>query len=634
MKKTILLLLLSLLTIQSLEANNISSLLSNINNKNEMYHKTEVESAGTLILFSRKKMNRMQIHTLKDILVSLRFFNYREDTAGEPSMSPSGFSSITSSMFRLYIDNHELSSSIYGSSMLQFSNLNLGFADHIEIYEGGNAISFGNEPGLITIRIYSKDPNKEKISSISGFIDNRNSTTEEICHTDFSKKKSSLMYISLANINRKKEYYNTYSKDYNSKIFYMKYNLSKRDILNIGYFNQDKDTFMGVGNKHNIVNPNNDNRKHLFMEYQHKYKNNLNLSLSLDNIKNNLLFSDKSGIQVLNVPSFNKFNGKFTENIFKINMKKIFTLNKNKLLIGLQDIYKKYKINYMNMDKYSYNLPNEGPSSLNIFSVYMEDKYYINLYNLFIVSMKYDIYRNNYNNKNYSEESERLGYIHLFTNNISSKTFISKTYLYPGFGYTSTFPKWIYPNPNLSSEKYYNYIEELNYKNKRINSKIGVTFTTSKDNIYINSNNKFFNNKNFIKTLRYYLNTNYTINYLNNVEFEIYNTKFLTNKLNATSSMYGGYIRLINSIGKFDIFNEMIFKSSYTYAKTEFTQHNIKVNFGYNYNMGIKWKIKRNLILSLKGENIFNKASKSPVYGINTTNGIDQKLIIGMRYFF
>ena len=62
----------------NLQAEDISELLQKLNNTEELYHKTKIESAGLLILYTRDDLERMQTYKLKDVLKSLRFFTYKE----------------------------------------------------------------------------------------------------------------------------------------------------------------------------------------------------------------------------------------------------------------------------------------------------------------------------------------------------------------------------------------------------------------------------------------------------------------------------------------------------------------------------------------------------------------------------
>ena len=623
----------------NLQAEDLSGLLQELNDSNEMYHKTKVESAGTLILYTRDDMERMQINTLRDILRSLRFFTYKEGYVGEAALSPSGATSVVSSMFRLYIDDHEVSSPIYGSSMLQFADLHLGFADHVEIYEGGNAISFGNEPGLITIRIYSKNPAKEKGSTISAFGNSIGGGVGEVCYTQTidKKKQSLLVYAMSGKTDRKKVHNkgNTYSKDSTRDTFYTKYNFRDKGSIALGYFAKKKDAFVGVGMAHTPINPNNVDRKQLFVNLKYPLPHAFNLNLSLDTIQNRLLFSDKNKIRVVQNPKpFTYFDGKFDEMVLKSELKQNIKHKQGNFIWGLQGIYKSYDIKHMLMDGKNFTAQS-GPTDLKILSAYAQESFNINENNLLIGTMKLDNYSDDFNSGSHTESMARFGYIHLFSPTLSSKLFISKTYLYPGFAYTSTFPNIYFSNPSLGAEHYDNYVGELKYATKDNSASIGGTFTVSKDKILFDGNShKFINNNQKVKTARVYAKYKHFFTPLDRISAEIYNTYFIGDGIVKKSPMSGAYIRTIDTVGRFDIFNELIYRSSYVYPLPAFMGGPIKIKRGYDYNIGIKWNVNHAFTLSLKGENIFGKASKTPIYGLGGVDSLSRRVIVGVRYFF
>ena len=637
MKK--LLFFIAIIAFVNLQAEDLSLLLQKLDNKKELYHKTKVESAGLLIVYTKNDIEKMQIHTLKDILKSLRFFTYREGYVGETALSPSGESSVSSSMFRLYIDGHEVSSSVYGSSMLQFGELDLGFADHVEIYQGANAISFGNEPGLITIRIYSKDPKKEGGSTLALRGDSRGGFDSSILCTQTSDNSdhSLLVYALGGKIDRKKVNNGpiSYSKDSTHKTFYAKYNFKNRANLAIGYFAKKKDAFVGVGMAHTPMNPNNIEKKHAFINFNYSFPNALQLELSIDDAQHRLLLSDANKIRIVQSPTpFTYFDGKFSEDIFKSSVKQNIKHKQGNFIWGLQGIYKSYDIEHMQMDGVNFTSQG-GPTNLKIFSGYAEESFNIDQNNLLIGTLKIDNYSDNCNSGSNTEYIARAGYIHLFSPSLSSKIFIARTYLYPGFAYTGTFPKSYFSNPSLGAEYYDHYSTEFKYKTKSDTVKIGGFYVTIKDKIVLNpSTYAFVNSKQNIDTSYIYADYSHAFNALNSISAEIYTTYFMGDKRVKKSSMSGGYIRSINTIGKFDIFNEIIYRSSYTYPLPASIGGPIKIKAGFDYNMGIKWNVNHALTVSLKGENIFSKASQTPIYGLGGTDSFDKRVIAQVKYFF
>ena len=627
--------LLFLLSI--LQAQDISTLLQRLDDTKALYHKTKVESAGLVMVYSRFDLDRMQAYTLKDVLKSLRFFTYKEGYVGEPALSPSGGNSVVSSMFRLYIDNYEVSSAIYGSSMLQFAQMDLGFVDHIEIYEGGNAISFGNEPGLVTIRVYSKEAKRENGTSIATLADSRGTKEAKACYTKVIDAKSSLLaYFSGESIKREHVYQNSsdFSKDSKGQTFYLKYDFNDKDHIALGRFNQNRDAFVGVGMKHTPLKPNEIDRLSSFLNFSLSLPLSFKLNISFDKTSHRMLFSDKNRIFIVQNPKpFVYFDGEFSETVYKLELKNSFEHKNGNFKWGLQEIQKSYSIDHMLMGGNAFTNPS-GPSRLNITSVYGEESYNIDENNLLIATLKMDNYHDNYNSNNSIETIARLGYIHLFTPNFVFKTFLSKSYLYPGFAYTSSFPNIYLNNPDLKAEHYSFAIAELKYDMLKSSFKLNALYIQNSDPILFDHiSKKFINGDDNFDTFRFSVGYTYRFDLQNKIEAGFYSTHFFDD-VAEKSPTSGASFKILNSIGKFDIFNEIIYRNSYTYPLPAVLGGPIKIKKGFDYNAGVKWHINHAFTASFKGENILGKASKTPIFGLGGTDASDRRFMVQMEYFF
>ena len=620
-----------------LQAQDISKLLQKLDNTKALYHKTKVESAGLVIVYSRFDLDRMQAYTLKDVLKSLRFFTYREGYVSEPALSPSGGSSVVSSIFRLYIDNYEVSSAIYGSAMLQFAQMDLGFVDHIEIYEGGNAISFGNEPGLVTIRIYSKEAKRENGTTIATLLDNRGTKEAKVCYAKTIDAKSSfLAYLSGGNIKREHIYQNTsdFSKDSNRQSFYLKYNFKDKDYIALGRFKQNRDAFVGVGMRHTPLEPNETDRLSSFLNFSLSLPLSFKLNTSISKSSHRMLFSDKNGIFIVQNPKpFVHFDGKFSEILYKFELKNSFEHKNGNFKWGLQEIQKSYSIDHMLMDNSAFTNPS-GPSRLNITSAYGEESYNIDENNLLIATLKIDNYHDNYSSNSSTETIARLGYIHLFTPKFVFKTFLSKSYIYPGFAYTSSFPNIYLNNPNLKAEHYNFAIVEFKYDILKNSFELNAAYNRNSDPVLFDHVSKMFiNGDDNYDTLRFSVGYTYRFDLQNKIEAEFYSTHFFDDVVKKSPTS-GASFKILNSIGRFDIFNEIIYRNGYTYPLPSILGGPIEIKKGFDYNAGIKWHINHAFTVNFKGENILGKASKTPIFGLGATSAIDRRFMVQMEYFF
>jgi outer membrane receptor for monomeric catechols len=58
-----------------------------------------------------------------------------------------------------------------------------------------------------------------------------------------------------------------------------------------------------------------------------------------------------------------------------------------------------------------------------------------------------------------------------------------------------------------------------------------------------------------------------------------------------------------------------------------------KIDDGYDYSAGAIYRYSKNLDLKLKGENLFDKASKSNINGV-LTSAIERRAILTLEYTF
>ena len=134
--------LLFILNIGFLFASNIfDELLIDIELKNDLSQKTKKANNGIVTVITRSDLNMMNAKHLRDILKTTEIgYNISRYGLVDPNMK--GFSPFASSNIRVYIDNQEISSSLYGSGLTILGDIDLGFVDHIEIYTANPSFEF------------------------------------------------------------------------------------------------------------------------------------------------------------------------------------------------------------------------------------------------------------------------------------------------------------------------------------------------------------------------------------------------------------------------------------------------------------------------------------------------------------
>jgi iron complex outermembrane receptor protein len=110
------------------------------------------------------------------------------------------------------------------------------------------------------------------------------------------------------------------------------------------------------------------------------------------------------------------------------------------------------------------------------------------------------------------------------------------------------------------------------------------------------------------------------------VLFDFYTGK--NSKNLVVSPQYVSFLRLFNKQGKFDIYNELIYKSSYSAMQLD-------MGASFDYTFALKYHKTKDLSFGLRGENIFHDSFEQVYKFYNQAIPVnDQKFWINMEYLF
>jgi iron complex outermembrane receptor protein len=598
----------------------LDDLLTKYEKSESLYHKTKQESGGNLILFSRSDLDKMQAYTLNDVLKTIRMFNLEATKTGMTNLTKSGTGQSSFNSIKLFINSHELNSATLGDALTQYGKMSLYFIDHIEVYQMGNSVVFGNEPGSMVIKLYTKDPSRENSTSVQTSIDTRGSLTlRAIDARKFGE------YSYLANFDVSKNNYKVYdangydlSRDGQRGQVYAKF--SKQDSYNIefGATKEKYDSFSGLGNA--PVDGYTD-ATNIYLQATKHFDNRLDFIFSLSHEKLDVLNKDALFIPTADIPKPKQLDVSIGSHIVSAILEKRFIYKNNDLFIGTHVKHQKFDINEYKRDDVEVT-KNWGPTQRDIIMAYMENLYNINEDNLITFSAKLD----RYENKDFSSSTEhilRLGYVTLLDDAWSLKMFAMKSYIYPTFRQT-TFSPYYNINPDLESIKNRTYTAELTYKTKKNTITISAGEGQAKNMIVFNPMQKKYVNKdataNFQRAYarfehRFDINNKITLEY-----FKIFQDKYI-------SSDQGGLIQLFNKIGQFDIYNELVYRSDYTSA------YGVKMAAGYDYTLGVIYPINKQLEIKLKGENLLDTAHEVQINSVDVPV-VEQRGLLTMEYTF
>lgn len=627
-----------LLVSQVLHAEDIDELLSKYEESADMSNKTKIESLGHYIVLTRKDIEMMQAYTLSDVLRSLKFHTHLPNRFGVYQPTLAGQPPSINTSYRLFLDDHEVSSIHTDNPFLMFDNYPLDGINHIEIYYGAGAIRLGNEPSLMVIKLYTKEPSRENVRLIR--LSGSTRRDHVFSFSDARVIKPNISYNLMVN----RSVFDFKPNQVGEKLIsrdttgnYLFFKLRYYDTtLDFSYIKVKRDTYGSIA-----VDFSPDISKSTSEDVYVNLTQNLladkslkiNLSVDLNSRKGEFLNRLQEGGVFIgwlypSPPNPAKIPFYYYEdrniNKYSFYVAKEFKTEENTLLIGGS-----YKVKENNVTTVSYTTLSGSEqrseitplTRINLSTVFIENQYNINQKNLLFASLKYDYHKRNGGYSDISEYIARVGFVSFLSENVYLKSFLTRTYLPP-----SLFEVEMSNNPTkLKPEKITGGSFEFGYNMDRQSLNIFYGYLYIKDMISLTP---------YTQNLQKYLTAhNVLLNY--KYRFDV-NTKLLLNIYKSFnnhedfSSTEGGSIKIYTSTDSFDVYNELVYRKGFkVYGKD--------VNSSLNYNIALKYKVNRGLVFGLRGENLLNSSAKS----VFTTAGdtlilpsFDRKLIVSIEKVF
>jgi len=598
----------------------LDDLLAQYEKSESLYHKTKIESAGHLILFSREDLDQMQAYTLNDVLKTIRMYNIQATRTGMTTLVKSGSNQVAPNPVKIFLNSHELNSATLGNALTQYGKMGLYFIDHIEVYQAGNSVTFGNEPGSMIIKLYTKEPSRENATSAQVSVDTRGSLNlRAIDAREIGE------YSYLANVDISKNNYETYntngydlSRDDTRGQLYLKFSKDESYDIEIGASKEKFDSFSGLGN---APLDGNIDAKNFSIQATKYFDGKLNVKIGLSHEQLDVLNKDAVGTPLADGSMPKQLDVSIGSNVYSATIEKRFVHGANDLFLGAQLKYQKFNIDEYKRDGVSTPMV-WGPQERNIYMVYLENLYNISENHLIAFSAKLDRYENELS-KSSTEHILRLGYVALLDENWTFKFFAMKSYVYPTFRQTTFSPNFNI-NPDLESIKNRTLTAEIIYKNNKTTFTLSGGNGEAKNAIIFNPMLKKYVNKDEVSSFqRGFVRVDHIFDVNNKVTvewFKMFKEKYV-------SPGDGGLIQLFNKIGKFDIYNELLYRSNYT------SSDGINMPAGYDYSLGIIYPVNKQLDIKLKGENLLDQAHEVPINGVNVPV-MERRGLLTMEYTF
>ncbi|MEA2111947.1 MAG: hypothetical protein U9P71_07870 [Campylobacterota bacterium] len=630
----------------SLQAEDIDALLGAYEKASELSCKTKDENAGHLIVYTRDDLERMQANTLKDILKSLRFFQYQENRLGQPDIMNVDPITYYSKTVRVYLDEHELLNPIAGSGLILFGDMELDFIDHIEIYQGFPSFDFGVEPATIVIHLYSKTAEHDSGAKVRLQYGSNGSNTQSAYYAQTYDDLSIFSYVS-RNDNRRESYAHdseTLRRDMTTERLFVSIS-NDNHRLQLHGMHAKGDAFMGslLG-----AIAESTEQKSSFVDLSlHSMFMNKSLILDASVLYNSTPFSyryndpaylintDPNTSPIFPLIPIKSLDQTIEEDSYTIGLKKIFQLQDHQITTGLKFRHKHFDLTDAKLVS---TLPVQFPPieqpyyNEDVFSLFIQDIYEVTKQHVISASVMYQHYDRDEEAFDVNLMQFRLGYSYTNSHWVA-KTFLSRQE-FASEPYMTVSPH--YGNANLGPENYVSFSQEISHENSGVTNTALLAYGVNRD-IPILDLNTFIMQNSAKKTEGVFASYEWSYLFRENDSLEL--QAFISNieavYENADDIRhYGAMARMLNTVNKFDIFNEFVYRNGYSHCDSS-----------VDYSAGIIYHYSDDLQFNFKGENIFNDGLEGSYINrvdpttMETTDRvivptIEQKFWFGMEYLF
>lgn len=620
MSRYLLALFISIIT---LKGEDLGTLLNKYQDKSDLSRIDKESKNGNIIIYTRKDLDAMQAYTLKDVIKNIRLFSLKTTPFGGVNIVKTPMAKESDIGLKLIIDEMEISSFAAGGGIMQYEKIGLSFVDHIEIYQAANAVLFEGQPAGIVIRLYSKDPSLENLTSLLATIDNRASLNTQITSAGEMGDYDYLATIDAGKYNHK-HYHNSsnnskLSKDLSRVQGYLKFGKDDDFLATFGIIAIKSDILKGFGE---AIDDGEIKNLYINGSFTKFFEDNIKLVLDLSHEEAKLDNSDLNGFVVQASMPASDISSKNRAHVANATLDQEIYSGDHEIRYGIQLKYRDFKQQEMRLDGVEHNLV-MGARRSHYAYLFAEDNYHISDAHSIIFGAKLAYSDNRY--KKQLNHTLRVGYTGEIMSNLVLRAAVQRSYTPPTITQT-TFSPLYKPNPRLKNAKNTTTKIELEKSFDATKLTFGVAKLTLKDGFaFSHADSSFINIHNSMSISQYYANIDHRFDTNNRIFAEFFNS--YTDAAYRYSSKSGALVQLFNTIGSFDLYNELLYRSSYNDAL------GLNIADGYDYTAGIIYRYSKALEFKLKGENVFGKASKTAV-GLQKIDPYDKRVLFSVEYTF
>jgi len=618
------LLFLYLILLSPLFSGNVGSILEEYDHKNVLSQKTIDENKGHLVLFTREKLEKMHAKTLKDVFKTTPVMYYHENRYALPDpLATGGFEPYRSNFVRLYIDGVEITQGWAGSGLLLYGDVNIDFVDHIEFYYMTPSFESSVEPAFLTIFLYSKDPKRDSGGKINLLGGSQGYNMETFSYGEQIEDVSYMVNISRTDAKREKIDNGTntpLSRDF-ERLQLFSYIKSEDQIFHLQIMKKDMDSLAGASwdatplvSKLDFLN--------LHMDYGIDITEKWHALFSYDWLRSDMQGEDETPLIGVSPPS-NRLYARIKSTTVTAELTYKDVIGKHHINAGIKGRDK--KLDTIELDDQKVPLPDFYSEKVG--SVFFQDQYALTEEQLLSFGISYNYISRNGGVLNDSLLQLRLGYIY------TSENWSYKAYLYRTQVALEPLMRYFYPNAtqDIGAQTTLGVTQEIAYTNENQYVRLILHMMSDEDSLLKNT----FHNTSDTKYFTTILNYDYAFDRDNKVNLQMYYAHyediFNLDKLDDIS----GYFSFFNSYGDFDFYNGVVWH-----------RNSLDWKNYVDWTSSVTWNISEVLTVTLKGDNILDKAKETSLYRLDVTtvpptemtplsiSPIDRRVTIELEYLF
>lgn len=621
----------------------IEDLLKSYRKEADLSKQTKKENAGFVIVYTRDDLERMQVYRLSDLLKSMWFFRYDLNSFGMPDPLQQNPVFYSSDSIKIYVNDHEMTSGFSGSGLLFYGNIDMGMFDHVEIYYDSPVLDVATESSIAVIKLYTKEPARENGGDLVLRLGNRGMQETSASYAQVLDKWSYYAYAQESENYFRHEQNQGYdiSKDYRQQHLF--FNLKRENHeFEFEYLNSDHDPFTAQSME---ITPIGgywempfyrasysgewlDEKLHTDFSYIHS-------SIEMEMRSKSLFWGQiyfpfaPTGDPSNPVDPANPFNpgswipGPDGNHYFKYEGSgDVFTTKvyydhvweRHQLRFGAEYRYKSSEVDEM---RFNHIENAKDKAYFNIGSFYLQDQVSVKENAMLSLSFKYNFYdlHRKYDGTSTEDSLDtwqgRIAYSQI-DDRWHYKIFLTHTEL-P----TQLFELLLH-DAVLDTQKYTSLSGEAKYIEGPDQFRLILSGNRAED-INIIDWSVTHGSRVQLVDIDLFNSVFEAIHHIDEnhrIDFNLHYTHMDKKFPNANKNFVGGTLRLLDTFGKWDLFNELIFR-----------QKTRGLDAGWDFNAGVKYHATKDLTFALKGVNIFDSAKETNYYTLHMQPGVADPIL-------